>query len=624
MNDANDKGSQALQRIGINASCVLPLQHESTSLGVLVIHAHSSDFFEAQRLALLRSVADMLAYAIHCQRTAGERDLLAAASMQAPESVLVTDRAGHILYVNPAFEQQTGFTRDEVLGRKPSALKSGLMSEAFYRRFWATLLRGETFHGVFANRRKNGDLIYEEKYVAPIKGVDGEITHFISTGRDITERRRLEDELRQLAYYDPLTNLPNRRLLNERLEQLIKRGRRKKATAAVIIADLNNFKIVNDSLGHLSGDDLLVEVARRFSEELREDSTLARLGGDEFAILLHDSDRDSAARVAQRLVRSLEPPVMLADTETFIGASFGIARFPQDGEDPETLLRNADVAMYRAKARSESGFALYDAASDFRSQSRLGEESMLRTALLRAEIQLVYQPIVDARTGVPIGVEVLARWPNGKDRRRSPNWFIALAEESDLICELDHYILRHAIRQTASLPGRGMKVAVNIAPKTLLQPRFPDFVKRAVDSSGFNSGMKLCVELTERTLASPKSVARILKRLNGIGVDISVDDFGTGYSSLAYLSDYPLRYLKIDKTFVAEIGKDHRKGEAIITTIIELARSLGLKTVAEGVETQEQRLFLEAHRCDALQGYLIARPMPVDAVRDWLASRTGW
>lgn len=608
---------RSLQRAGLRALCIVPLIPDGLGLGVMVVHARSGGAFTRERMKLLNTVADLAACAIDFRRTRGERDLWATAGDQIPESLFVTDREARLLYVNPAFERQTGFSRDEVLGNNLGFLKSGLMSGEFYKRLWTTLLRGRSFHGVFVNRRKDGNLIWEEKYLTPIRNGAGEITHFISTGRDITEQRHLESELRHLAYHDPLTALPNRRLLQERAEQMVKRGQRHQLSAALMVADLNGFKKVNDSLGHVMGDELLIQVGRRFGGALRDADTLARLGGDEFGILLPDCGPDGAARVAQRLLDLLGQPVQLADTEALIGAAVGIAHYPEDGQDAETLLRNADVAMYRAKARGGSGYAQYDAANDVTSHTRLRDEGELRAALGRREIEVHYQPIVDLNTGRPIGAEALARWPSSDGGFRSPGRFIPLAEESNLICELDQYMLWRVLEESACLADYPLQIAVNAAPRTLLQPGFPKLVARALRAAGSTPPVSLCIELTERTLATPELVTRRLARLHRLGVDIAVDDFGTGYSSLNYLSRYPLGQLKIDKSFVDGIGGDRRK-EAIVSTIIELAHNLGLRTVAEGVETDEQRDFLQARHCDALQGFLIAKAMPIEALLDWL------
>lgn len=413
-NVGNDPGCtrwrSRLRMLETRALCALPLRGDGQGLGVLVVHSAFADVFDGRELDLLSQVTDLASAAIDRLRTMGERDLLSMAIDRTPDSVFVTNRKGRILYVNPAFVKQTDYSGGEAIGHKADILKSGLMSHAFYDRLWNTIMAGESFHGVFANRHKDGSIIHEEKFITPLRDSAGEITYFISTGRDITERKRLEEKLKQLAYHDPFTRLPNRRLLHERAEQVLKHSQWRARQAALLLVDLNDFKKVNDSLGHLVGDKLLVEVVGRFSAVLRDEDTLARLGGEEFAILLSEYEGEAPARVAQRLLESLEAPVKLGESEVVVGAAVGIASFPADGQDTDTLLRNADVAMYRAKAKEESAYVQNDLTSDRYSHSRLKNETDLRDALNDGALQLYYQPVLELHNGRIVGAEALLRW----------------------------------------------------------------------------------------------------------------------------------------------------------------------------------------------------------------------
>ncbi|HYW77237.1 MAG TPA: EAL domain-containing protein [Gammaproteobacteria bacterium] len=608
-----DQCRVSLQALGTRSLYAIPLRIDGRLNAALVVHASVPDTFTDQQRDVLGPFTELLAWAVASHRQGRDYRLLSAAMEKTAESIFITTADGRIIFVNPSFECQSGYAGTEIYGKTPAFLKSGRMKDEFYRRLWRTLKRAQTFHGVFVNRRKDGELIYEDKYITPITREDGSISHFISTGRDITDRTRLEKELSYLAYHDSLTGLGNRRRFADLTQQLSNEGG---DAGALILVDLDDFKKVNDSLGHDSGDALLIEVAKRFRKTLRDSDNLARLGGDEFGIVLPDCDERGALRVAQRLLHDLDEPILLQDRQVNISASMGISFYPDDGASPEVLMRNADVAMYRAKS-ADTKIALYDPSSDHESHLRLRDEGDLREALRNSEIELHYQPIVNLRTGEASGAEALARWRHPVRGDIAPGHFIPFAEKIGLIRELDYYVFRRAMEDTVQLREVAFQVAINLAPETLLGTELCDLIK-GVAQSGGGRAANLCIELTERTLGSPEVVTQHLDRLKAMGLAIAIDDFGTGHSSLIYLSQYPMNHLKIDKIFVQGIGVDHRK-ETIVITIIALAHSLGLTAIAEGVESKLQRTFLMDHECDLAQGFLMARPMPIDRLKEWVA-----
>jgi diguanylate cyclase (GGDEF)-like protein len=451
---------------------------------------------------------------------------------------------------------------------------------------------------------------------------DGTGVRLAGAVHDISRRKDAEEQIRQLAYYDPLTGLPNRLLFVEQLAKVIAQAERHHRRAAIMFVDLDNFKRVNDTLGHKAGDELLRLAGARLLGALRQQDavgraspepsahTIARLGGDEFIVLLTDVDRpEDAAAVAARLVEALNAAVTVEGTEVFVGGSVGVAMFPEDGQDIDTLLMNADTAMYRAKAAGRGGFQLYDRSMNERALERLRTETRLRRALERDEFVLHYQPRVDVFTGKVVGAEALIRWQHPERGMLPPAEFIPLVEDAGLVIPIGEWAIRTACRQSALWIADGLEsipVAVNLASTHLRERGLPALVAAALKEHGVSAGC-LEIEVTESILlADPELSVRIAQELAEMGVQISIDDFGTGYSSLAYLKKLPIAALKIDRSFVRDLGTDP-DDEAIVTAIIALAHSLKLKVVAEGVETEAQLAFLQSLSCDEYQGFLTSR-----------------
>lgn len=442
--------------------------------------------------------------------------------------------------------------------------------------------------------------------------------------RDIALRQTFEEQLYRQAHYDELTGLANRLLTRDRLEQAIANSRRNKVPSALLFIDLDHFKNVNDTLGHEAGDALLREAAQRLKASIRQGDTLARMGGDEFLVILPCIASNVAAReVAERVVKAFSVPFAVNGHDHFATASIGIALYPTDGTDGPELLRNADLALYRAKEQGRSRYEFYTAEINERVQRRLSLENRLRGAVQRGEFVLHYQPVVATDTGAPVAFEALLRWRQPDGSLIAPGQFITVAEEIGLIGEIGDWVIETAVREAASIltvPGCAPRIAVNVSPRQLRVPCFKDGVTRALAASGLPP-QRLELEITEGVVMDEApEIANTLSTLCGLGVRLSIDDFGTGYSSLSYLQRYPFDTLKIDRSFIVDAGSNEAAAR-LVETIILLARGLKLETIAEGVETEEQRQFLTANGCDLLQGYLVGRPVPIEDAAAFLRGR---
>jgi diguanylate cyclase (GGDEF)-like protein/PAS domain S-box-containing protein len=666
---------------------------------------------------------------------------------QAADSVVITDPGGRIEYVNPAFERLTGYTRAEAVGRKPSILKSGQHGQAFYQALWQTVLKGEIFRGTLINRKKNGELFYEEKVITPLKDEQGRVTHFVSTGRnitervkaeearaqlvaileattdlvaildpsgclrylnnagyrllgldpkteiskvclkelfperithqlesealpiayregtwsgetalrrvdeievpvsqvllahhdaageveylstivrDITERKRFEAELQHQATHDILTGLPNRILLIDRLTAELERARHVNNFVAVLFLDIDNFKRINDSLGHAVGDALLQQISDRLQAALRPNDTIARQGGDEFAVIAGDLPRsENVLDVLRKIYAAFERPISLGSQETYITFCTGIAIYPHDGASVEELLRNAGTAMYRAIAAGHNQYRFYAPDMNARSHELLTLETDLRLALKRNEFIVYYQPQVELTSGRIVAMEALIRWRHPQRGLVSPAGFVSMLEESGLIMQAGEWILSQACAEFREMGLHDVRISVNVSASQFNDPELLHKVCRVMKQECIPPNA-LELEMTENIIMQdPAAAAEILKKLRALGVRIAIDDFGTGYSSLSYLKRFPLDALKIDQSFVHDLTRDANDA-AIVETSITLGKKLGLEVVAEGVETQEQFDFLRAHDCDLAQGYHVSRPLRKNEMIDLLREGRHW
>jgi diguanylate cyclase (GGDEF)-like protein/PAS domain S-box-containing protein len=552
--------------------------------------------------ALLRSRKDL-----HLARKVIEASL---------DGIIICNPQGIIEFVNPAFSQLTGYSFDEVIGKNPRLLKSGRHDETFYHKLWNALAADGVWQGEVWNRRKTGEIYPEWLTINVIRDEDGRITQYAAVFSDITERKRTEERIKNLAYFDVLTGLPNRRLFTDRLQVAVANAHRHDMQLAIMFLDLDLFKRINDSLGHGIGDRVLVEMANRLGHCVREGDTVARLGGDEFVVLLPEIDHvEDAAKLAERIITQVKQPFQVEDHELYVTTSVGIAVYPDDGTTAETLIKNADTAMYRAKDLGRNAFQLYTPAMNARSFERLAMESALRHALTRGEFTLVYQGKVDMVSGRLSGVEALARWRHPDLGMVSPVDFIPLAENMGLISEIGAWALKAACRQCKSWHDLGLppvRIAVNVSTLQFREGDIPALVTEALAESGLDPRF-LELEITESVLMQRvDEVSQVLRELRTMGVHISIDDFGTGYSSLSYLKRIPIDALKIDRSFVNDIDLgegEGGEGAEIVSTIIGLAHNLKLRAIAEGVETAEQAEFLRARGCDEIQGYLVSRPV---------------
>jgi len=534
---------------------------------------------------------------------------------QTADMVMITDREGVIEYVNPMFEKTTGYCKQEIIGRKPNILNSGRYDRAFYKKMWATVLGGKVFTEVLVNKKRDGSVFYQDETITPLKNEKDEITHFIATGRDISRRMENEKRLQFIAHHDALTGLPNRVLFMDRIKRSLAHARRSHECIAILFFDLDRFKNINDTLGHIIGDKLLIEIARRLKKSIREDDSIARLGGDEFAVLVDKiNSENDITQIAQKTLTCLEKPTIIDGHSLYTTASIGISLFPDDGEDAGSLLKNADIAMYRAKDMGKNNYQFYSKDMSARAIQRLAMEDSLRIALEKNEFVLYYQPQVDAQNHRITSVEALLRWQHPERGLVLPAEFIPVLEETGFIIDVGDWVLENACLQLKNWIQSGYTdiiVSINISARQFHQQDFYHRMVSLVEQYGIFSG-QIELEITEDILMDKqKTTIENISRLGRYGFRIAVDDFGAGHSSLSYLQRFGINTLKIDRSFIKEIIKSHDDA-AITSAIIAMAHSLKLNIVAEGVETQQQLDFLYNHACQLIQGYIFSPPITTE------------
>jgi len=587
--------------------------------------APATDLFLAEEQNLLNMLADQIGR-LYGQKLADEQLHLAALVFDnSRELIVITDAADIILSVNQAFTKVSGYAATEVVGQHIRSLKSGHQDKSFYDEMWQTIRDAGYWQGELWNRRKNGELYPALTSISAVHDAQGRVNKYIAVSTDITEFKQAEDRIRYLAYYDPLTELPNRTLLRDRAEQVLSKAAREHGTAALLFLDLDHFKTINDSLGHLSGDALLQEATQRIRAALRHTDTVGRLGGDEFLIVLGDSAADSAAHVSRNLIRRLAEPFHIHGHTLSITASIGIATYPQDGDNFDDLHKNADIAMYKAKELGRNRYHFFTPELNEAAMERLTLESALRSALDHNQLSLNYQPQIDLASGRVIGVEALLRWNHPELGAVSPAKFIPIAEDSGLIGRIGSWVLQETCRQNKAWQEAGLPplvMAVNVSTRQFSLGDILAEVQQALADSGLDAG-HLEVEITESLLAQDlENTLAVLNEIHALGVQIAVDDFGTGYSSLAYLKRFPLHKLKLDQSFVRDLEQD-ADDRAIASGVVNLGHSLGLVVIAEGVETQAQLDILRRIGCDEMQGYLFSRPLPAAEFIAWVRQRSG-
>jgi len=555
------------------------------------------------------------------ERRAAEDKLRLSATVleHIADGAMVIDPLGKIVAVNPAFTRITGYAEDEALGTWSDLARLGRDSDAAYAPIWRALEERSFWRGELRSLRKNGEAYLESLTVSAVRDDQDAISHYVCVFNDITKMRESQDKLDHQAHHDALTGLPNRLLFHDRLQDAMARAARGGGQLAVMFIDLDRFKNVNDTLGHHVGDELLKQVADGLAACLRDGDTLARLGGDEFIVLLDDVDEHGARLVAEQLMQLFERPVLVSDYELFVTGSVGISLYPQDAADLNVLIRNADVAMYQAKARGRNGYQLYAPSMDGEGVERLRLEALLRRAIEKNEISLAYQPQVEIDGGRLVGVEALVRWHNPELGQVPPSRFVALAEDIGFIGQLGDWVLEQACRQMVCWEQAGLavpKLAVNLSGRQFDRGSVAPLVARVLADTGL-APRRLQLEVTESVIMNTGDALQYINDLHAIGVGLAIDDFGTGYSSLAYLKQLPVQTLKIDRSFIKDISTD-ANDEAIAIAIIQLGKSMNLSVIAEGVESAEQASFLLRHGCTLAQGYLFGRPVaPEQLLQQW-------
>lgn len=540
------------------------------------------------------------------------------------EGVLVSDHNGVIVHVNPALVKITGYAPEEVLGQRPNMFKSGHHGPEFYQAVFESLEKTGEWHGEIWNRRKSGEIYPQWQTIRAVRDNKDQITHYVAVFSDISAIKNTQSELMRLAHHDPLTDLPNRLLFTDRAEQALAYAQRHKSGCALLMIDLDHFKIINDSMGHNVGDLLLKAVGERLTAVFGKGFTVARLGGDEFAVLVENCTQVAqAAGFAQQVLEVMKGAFILETHQLFISASVGISLYPNDALNAEQLLRNADSALFKAKSAGREGYALYTEELTAHAQYRIEVASDLRRALEQQELRVYFQPVHDLTTSRMVGVEALVRWQHPQRGLVAPGEFIPIAERTGLIAEIDAWVLEQACWQMCQWQAAGVDlsfVAVNISSRLFARPELYQLVSTVLADTGLNPAL-LELEVTESAVMDNSEVAlEQMHRLRELGLRLAIDDFGTGFSSLLRLKRLPVQKLKIDQGFVAGLPGDD-DDVAIARAVIALAQSMGMQVHAEGIEYVEQAQFLLDHHCDLGQGYWFGRPVPARDL-DWQRAPT--
>jgi len=567
----------------------------------------------------------IFSYSDISERIALEEKLRQAAVVfeNASEGVIITDSKNRIMAVNRAFENLTGYREEEVLGQTPALLKSDRHDDAFYTELWQQLSSTGNWRGEIWDRRKDGTLIPLIEAISEVRRSDGSFSGYVSIFTDISLIKKSEEQLDYLAFHDPLTNLPNRLLLNDRLQHAIHKAKRQGNRLAVIFCDLDRFKNINDSLGHYVGDRLLCAAATRFQSALRGSDTVARLGGDEFIILLEDAgSSQDIARLCRNLIQLFQTPFDIDDHLLHIGLSLGVSIYPEDGTDVECLVKNADAAMYQAKEDGRNDFRFYTPELSSRAYERMNMEQALRRAIELDQLSLCYQPQLSLQQPGRITTEALLRWYHPELGNVPPDKFIPVLEETGLILPIGEWVLEQSFRQAALWAERYDSfhaVAINISGIQFRRGKLKQTIERLLRQYSLPAS-SIELEITENQLMHDvEETVTLLNELSDMGISLAIDDFGTGYSSLSYLKRFPVNKLKIDMSFVHDMLQDEDDA-AIARAIIALGHSMGLAIVAEGIELAAQHRLLDALGCEYVQGFLYSHPLPADELEAYLAA----
>lgn len=625
----------AAQAEQIRSVSAFPLSRGGRVIGGISVYSEQLGYFNDNIITLLQGLSDDISFALdgidlEKLRLQTETELSVAASVfeNSQEGIMITDAKQSIVRVNSTFSSITGYNANEVIGQHPSLLSSGLQDQLFYQNMWNQIVSQGFWQGEIVNQRKNGEIFPEWLCITRVLDADGQVTHYVGTFVDITDRKLNEERIHKLAFYDPLTQLPNRRLLIERLKQSLVDSQRNHLYGAVMFMDMDRFKILNDTQGHDFGDQLLIEVGKRITDCMREQDTVARLGGDEFVVMLEALGEDHSQaivisqRIGNKLLTALSQPYQLHHLDNkgnplsivhHSSASIGMTLFKGSEVNCDDLLKQADVAMYQAKQAGRNTFCAFSPDMQAHINQRATLEAELRQALLEHQFCLHYQIQVDIENQA-IGAEVLLRWEHPARGLVSPMEFIPLAEESGLIDELGLWTLSESCKTLAAWAQRTetryLSLSVNVSAKQFKQSQFVAHIKALINKNGIDP-QRLKLEITESLIMdNVEEAINTMHELRTLGLSFSMDDFGTGYSSLSYLQRLPLSQLKIDQSFVRDLASDSNDA-AIIRTILNLGKSLGMDVVAEGVENEQQRSYLASNGCQYFQGYLYGKPQPL-------------
>ena len=616
--------SDAAEQRGYEALAAVPLSINNKVVGIYAIYSELPDAFDEKMISLLESLGRDIGTAMlrlqerqKREQTEAKIHQLSQVVEQNAHAILITDINFKIEYANRAFTVLTGYLQQELINKTPAILHSHYADDDTYSDISRTLKAGREWSGQVRNQRKDGSLYWALQSIIPIKSDEGDITHYVSTSEDNTDLHDAQQTIEQLAFYDPLTNLPNRRLLSDRLQQALEHAQRNSdEMVAVMVFDLDNFKTVNDSLGHNYGDDLLKYVAQIFQSQVRSEDTVSRQGGDEFTIILAGMRQiEKIADIADAILQKLSHPINLSGHQVVIGTSIGIAVYPNDAETHDELLRNADMAMYHAKEEGKNNFQFFMPSLNKQAHHRLLLENKLRNAIDKKHFQLFYQPQVDLKTGEIIGTEALIRWFDPEEGMISPAEFIPLAEDTGLIGQIGDWVIDAACRDMKALQDKGfpqIKVAINVSAFQFRHGKhLTEVIRQSLEKYDYPAEL-FALELTESILIDDiNETLNILNAMRELGITLAIDDFGTGYSSLSYLKQFPIDILKIDQSFIRDITTD-ASDKAIVSAIIAMAQQLDIDVLAEGVETVEHQAFLQGQGCDYVQGYLYCKPIPAD------------
>ncbi len=607
---------------------MVPLYDRLSSLHDKLNAAYNSKMLQQRLIALFAFVVAfvfvVLLIGVYSRSVQVKQRLMAfrSAVEHGDNSVVMTDADKNIVYVNEVFERSTGYTLSEVLGQNPRILKSDLIEQTYYDELNVALNKGEKWEGEFINKKKDGSLFHEKASIVPVY-VGEKLVNYLAIKLDITKYVKQQEEMDFMAYHDALTKLPNRSYFEERLGQVMALSKRNHSTAAILFIDLDRFKVINDTLGHHIGDEMLKVVANRIKSVLRQGDTLARLGGDEFVVILEQlKEKSEPAHVSKKIIEIIRKPILVDAYTLTTTASIGIALFPDDGDEMNTIIKHADSAMYEAKKLGKDRFHYYQKELSINSIKRLNIEQYLRNAIKNDEFSLYYQPQYDLKSSKIIGLEALIRWKNATLGQVGPDQFIPVAEETGLIIEIGEFVFEEACRTFVELQRSGLileTIAINVSSVQIRQNNFLERITEIIENTGIEAD-HIEIEITERYLMEyTESSLTILEDLRKLGLKISIDDFGTGYSSMSYLKKLPIDTIKVDKSFIDEIASDKNDYE-ITKAIIALSSSLEYSVVAEGIETIEQEETLRDLNCDMGQGYYFCRPLSKENLLDFIAN----